>query len=72
MKYRAKATHCIHLIENIYDLNTLEVWHGAHGIYVEVDTQREADIISKLEKLSEETQKYYTMLADERRIEPNL
>lgn len=64
MKYRAKCTHCIHLIENIYDLDTLEVWHGAHGTYVEVDTEEEAAEIEILDHYCGMTEIYYSRLIE--------
>lgn len=64
MKYRAKATHCIHLIENIYGQDTLELWHGAHGAYVEVDTEEEAAEIEILNHYCGMTEIYYSRLVE--------
>lgn len=72
MKYPTKCTFCHVLISNLYEIDEGNYYFDGKDWILEADTQREADIISKLEKLTEETQKYYTMLADERRIEPNL
>lgn len=64
MKYRAKATHCMHLIENIYDQGTLFTCRDAKDVYVEVDTEEEAAEIETLNHYSEMTEIYYSRLVD--------
>lgn len=64
MKYRAKATHCMHLIENIYDQGTLFTCRDAKDVYVEVDTEEEAAEIEILNHYSGMTEIYYSRLVD--------
>ena len=72
VKYPVKCTFCHVLISNLYEIDDGNYYFDGKDWILEADTQREADIIATLENLSKETQRYYTMLADEKRIEPNL
>ena len=64
MKYRAKATHCMHLIENIYGEDTLFTCHDVKNIYVEVDTEEEAAEIEILNHYCGMTETYYSRLVE--------
>lgn len=72
MKYKAKCTYCHILISNLYDMSEKVTSYDGKNWEIEVETQREANIIETLENLTRETQRYYTMLANEVMIEPNL
>lgn len=64
MKYRAKATNCMHLIENIYDEGTLYIARDVKDVYVEVDTEEEAAEIEILNHYCKMTETYYSRLVE--------
>ena len=64
MKYRAKATNCMHLIENIYNEGTLYVCRDVKEVYVEVDTEEEAAEIENLNHYCEMIETSYSRLVE--------
>ena len=64
MKYRAKATHCMHLIENIYDQGTLFTCRDAKDVYVEVDTEEEAAEIDGINIYCKMIEIHYSRLVE--------
>lgn len=64
MKYRAKITNCIQLIECHYNFEKNHVCHDKYDTYIEVDTEEEAEIIEELNKTTSRTTELYTKLRD--------
>ena len=64
MKYRAKITNCIQLIECCYNFKKHYVCHDKHDSYIEVDTEAEAEIIEKLNDLQGQCRELYSQLIE--------
>lgn len=50
MKYRAKCTKIVSLVETIYNTNNHKLVKDAKDIYIEVNFEDEAELIEKLNK----------------------
>lgn len=72
MKYRAKCTHCISHLANIYDLKEMYICKDANDTYIEVDTEKEAAIIEALDYYDEQALEHYTTLLNVIRKEETL
>ena len=64
MKYRAKITNCIQLIECRYNFKKNYVCHDKYDTYIEVDTEAEAEIIEELNRVQGKSIELYSQLVE--------
>lgn len=62
MKYRAICTHCVSPIMNIYPKSKNYYCADAHDLYLEVDTEEEANLIEQLNGYQEGSFRVYNEL----------
>lgn len=62
MMYRAKCTGCISQVMNTYDLHRHPILRDKRDFYIDVFTEREAELIEELSDVSERATQIYMAL----------